>query len=404
MATGGKSFIEPDLTLTKVRQLGVGSYGSVYIALYGDLVCAAKFMHSVLFQFTPKGKPPMVQRFEEECDLLRCIRHPCIVQFLDKTTDPDTGLPVLLMELMDESLTHYLEKLEQPPLYHLQVNLCHDVCMALSYLHSANLIHRDVSGNNVLLTPSFKAKLSDFGVSTLMSKRDVEMTQCPGALVYMPPEGQANPPKYSEKMDVFSFGVIGVQIATCSFPNPGDAYRTVSMPRLSATSNSQHVFVCVPEVERRENHITMISDDHHLKASFLSCLKDDAKERPSAHKLCELLLKLKESTAYVESVQLSKLHGSSSLQTKCEAMTRRLNEFSANQTHLNEALQNSEEMVRSLSSQVNEQRQVVASLEQENRRLQALQTARSSQVGDNDYWYMSYIVTCFFLPFHKLVR
>ena len=374
MATGGNSFVEPDLTLTKLRQLGVGAYGSVYIAMHGDLMCAAKIMHSALFQFNPKGKPPMVQRFEEECDVLRRIRHPCIVQFLDKTTDPDSGLPVLLMELMDESLTHYLEKLEQPPLCHLQVNLCHDICMALSYLHSISLIHRDVSSNNVLLTPGFKAKLSDFGVSTLMSDRGTEMTQCPGALVYMPPEGQASPPVYSEKMDIFSFGVIGVQIATCLFPNPGAAYKTCMM---TVSGSSQRLMYSVPEAERRENHISLIPDDHQLKATFLSCLKDDPSKRPSAHQLCELLLKQKESTAYVESIQSSKLQDSSNLQTKCEAMTRRLNNFSAEKTRLLEALRNSEDMTGTLSSQVLEQRQIVANLEQENRRLQA---TRSSQV------------------------
>ena len=55
--------------------------------------------------------------------------------------DGDTGLPVLLMELMNENLTHFLESSTQSIPYHIQVNTCHDIAMALSFLHLIRIIH-----------------------------------------------------------------------------------------------------------------------------------------------------------------------------------------------------------------------------------------------------------------------
>ena len=102
--------------LLKDKQLGIGSYGKVCKAICDDVVCAAKIIHPTLVdtyaqQQIPQEKEhrlPMI-RFEAECALLKEIRHPNIIQYLGMHVDPDTGLPVLLMELMDESLTHFLE-------------------------------------------------------------------------------------------------------------------------------------------------------------------------------------------------------------------------------------------------------------------------------------------------------
>ena len=58
-----------------------------------------------------------------------------MVQYLGVARDPESGLLVLLMELMDESLTGFLEQSNEPLPYYLQVNLCHDIVLALAYLH-----------------------------------------------------------------------------------------------------------------------------------------------------------------------------------------------------------------------------------------------------------------------------
>ena len=116
------------IKLYKEQVLGSGSYGTVYRAKCDDLPCAAKILHPTLFipsqhfQISPKHvhRQP-VKRFEAECEFLYTIRHPNIVQYLGMHQDPDNNLPVLLMELTDDNLTHYLENTSEAVPYHIQV-------------------------------------------------------------------------------------------------------------------------------------------------------------------------------------------------------------------------------------------------------------------------------------------
>ena len=125
--------------LLKDQTIGIGSYGRVCKAKCDALICAAKILHPTLFDPTiqlsrrEECRLPM-RRFEQECHFLSSIRHPNIVQYLGTYQDPDMQLPVLLMELMDDSLTHFLDSSKQPIPYHVQVNICHDIILAVSFL------------------------------------------------------------------------------------------------------------------------------------------------------------------------------------------------------------------------------------------------------------------------------
>ena len=71
-----------------------------------------------------------VEQFKQECRFLRMIKHPNIVQFLGTVRDPRSQRLALLMELMDESLTRFLERSTSPLPYHTQLIICHDVALA----------------------------------------------------------------------------------------------------------------------------------------------------------------------------------------------------------------------------------------------------------------------------------
>ena len=192
-----------DIQLFKDQTLGIGSYGKVCRARYGSLPCAAKLIHETLFdpeasKLVPQEKEHRLpfKRFEQECEVLHNLRHPNVIQYLGMYQDPDTKLPVLLMELMDCSLTHFLGSLQQIP-YHIQVNICHDIALALSFLHANKIIHRDLSSNNVLLISNVRAKVTDFGMATLRVGEQATQfshTVCPGTDVYMPPEAVKDQP------------------------------------------------------------------------------------------------------------------------------------------------------------------------------------------------------------------
>ena len=296
----------------KNEELGSGSYGAVYKAKCDDsLICAAKLLHRTLLFHPVQCAAPQedrlpINRFEQECEFMSTIRHPNVVQYLGTGEDPETGLRLLLMELMDGSLTDFIENHEPVPIpYHIQVNICHDITLALSFLHSNKIIHRDLSGKNVLMISNVRAKVTDFGMARLSDlihpQKTRSLTQCPGTPVYMPPEAVKDKPVYTEKMDCFSFGVILVQILTLQFPDPGDRRIEIEDHRYS----SGVVEIRIPEIERRQNHISKIDVSNPLLSIALTCLKDDASERPSAQELCTKLEAVKTKSKYSKSQQTS---------------------------------------------------------------------------------------------------
>ena len=187
--------------------------------------------------------------FEQECRFL--------VQYLGVEHDPVTGLPILLMELMDDSLTHFLEQSKEHLPHHVQVNISHDIAPALAFLHDNRILHRDLSSNNVLLIgASVRAKVTDFGMSKLteLNPYMTGLTKCPGNPAYMSPEALLDPPVYMEKLDCFQARVLMIQTITRKFPNPSDAMRRVRDARFP----TGWVNIPVPEAERRHNHLSLI--------------------------------------------------------------------------------------------------------------------------------------------------
>ena len=296
----------------KNQSLGIGSYGAVCKAKCDGLLCAAKIIHPTLFdptalqQVAPQREHRLpIRRFEQECEFMSAIRHPNIVQYLGMFRDTNTHLPGLLMELMGDSLTHFLESSTQPLPYHIQVNICHDVSLALSFLHSNKIVHRDLSGNNILLRGNILAKVTDFGMARLgdinTQATRFTNTMCPGTDVYMPPEAVQDKPVYTEKIDCFSFGVIIVQTLTREFPRPGDRLKRVELNHPGLQKKS--VLVEVSEIDRRQNHIGQVDPNHSLLPIALDCLKDEGSERPSAHQLCERVADLKGMPKYRDSAR-----------------------------------------------------------------------------------------------------
>lgn len=277
MAEQQTEFGYHNIQLYKSESLGSGSYGGVCKAKCDGLLCAAKIMHPTLFDLRDPGATSYLRKFQEECHLLSKIRHPNVVQYLATYYDPDTRPPVLLMELCDESLTAFLERSPGPLSYHVQLNICEDIALALVYLHSNDLIHRDLTGNNVLMVGT-RAKIADFAMSKLATGNPLmrRMSLCPGHLLYMSPEALHEPVIYTAKLDNFSFGVIVIQILTRQFPNPTDRFQTIHDPRYD-----KGVQLVVPETERRQAHLQLIPDTHSLKPLALQCLKKEM-QRPSA--------------------------------------------------------------------------------------------------------------------------
>eukprot|EP00731_Ephydatia_muelleri_P035572 Em0137g4a len=329
------------IRIFKDKEIGRGAYGMVCKAECDGLLCAAKLLHPVL------TCERTVQSFHNECQILSSIKHPNIIQYLG-THEEGPGNPVLLMELLATSLTALLEESpSSPPLpFHTAVNLCHDVSLALAYLHSNDIIHRDLSSNNVLLTKERKAKVTDFGMCKLLggSQHVSRLTQVPGCAVYMPPEAQMDRPTYTYKLDSFSYGVLTVQMLTRKFPAPGPPRKRINDPRYGLYP----IEVPIPEPERRKSHIDLIDPFHPLLKVALVCLSYEEKDRPSSSEICSQVGEMKRSERYREGV-LQEAKGGAT-----EELHRQVSSRDVELLQLRKQLESSEREKKTLKERIDE--------------------------------------------------
>ena len=164
--------------------------------------CAAKIIYSSISFSSDVGS-----RYIKELSLQSNLRHPNITQFLGICQLPDSSLPALVTELMHSNLHEFLINpglKEAIPLSYKK-SILEDVTKGLIYLHKKEVVHRDLTAKNVLLTTSLVAKIADLGNSRILPQAEfAELTSLPGTQVYMPPE--ANSTYYTHKLDIFSFG------------------------------------------------------------------------------------------------------------------------------------------------------------------------------------------------------
>ena len=143
--------------------------------------------------------------------------------------------------------------------------------------------------------------MTDFGISKIVDANPGmtrnKVTQCPSTPAFMPPEALRAKPRYSDKLDTFSLGVLIIQIITRKLPAPTDAENIVEDD--SALTGVR--IIPVPELERRKSDIAKVPSNHALLSIALHCLKDRDRERPTAAQLCQRLGQLKTAQVYTAS-------------------------------------------------------------------------------------------------------
>ena len=142
---------------------------------------------------------------------------------------------------------------------YVKLSILQDVSRAICYLHTLNppLIHRNLTSNNILLTTSLVAKVSD-------------STKSPGTPNFMPPEAFRDDPHYGLPLDVFSFGCVVCHVITQQWPLPS-LYKNGD----PITNELKHL----SEVERRQHYIDQIREGS-LKQLVITCLDNDQERRP----------------------------------------------------------------------------------------------------------------------------
>ena len=278
-----------EVTKLDRKELGRGAYGRVYTVKYCGTICAAKEIHSILIEEVGDVEVRRtVESFIRECRQCSTLRHPNVIQFLGVYYPSGTAsvqgsmrLPVMVMEMMEDSLTSLVDKHEKIPV-HIKFSIVHDVSLGLCYLHNHDppIIHRDLSPNNVLLTAHHVAKISDLGVAKVIKADSRKtMTKAPGTVDFMPPESLDETPIYGPPMDVFSFAGIVLHTFNQQWPHPS------KQVQFDPTTRKR---VALSEVERRQQYLDKMKREAEvLRPLVEECLDDDPAMRPTITAVCE---------------------------------------------------------------------------------------------------------------------
>ena len=265
LATPPKS----DTKLTIGRIIGIGGYSTVYEGeLNGKPVAVKRLLPLVLAEEWGL----VYQNFRQTAHLLQQLSHPHIVKIIEIYHLEDRH-HLLVMERLECDLGEYLRRNAGRLSRQRQIDFCLQMADAVHYLHSQQppVVYRDLSAETVL-TLDCMLKLGSSPEAARLPSCGYFDDRDPGALPYVPPEALVDRPHYNEKIDVFSLGVLMLEIATQYPPSTG----------LSGIGTT-------PEIDRRAKDLSRLPEDHPLKPIILQCLRDDPGERPDSGTVFRML-------------------------------------------------------------------------------------------------------------------
>ncbi|KAJ0985516.1 hypothetical protein J5N97_003872 [Dioscorea zingiberensis] len=202
---------------SKSQLIGEGGYGPVYKASLNHTPVAIK----VLRPDAQQGR----KQFQQEVEVLSCIRHPNMVLLLGAC--PEYGC--LVYEYMDNGSLEdrIFRRGDTAPIpWPVRFKIAAEVATALLFLHQTKpepLVHRDLKPANILLDRNYVSKISDVGLARLVppsvadSVTQYRMTSTAGTFCYIDPEYQQTG-MLGTKSDIYSLGVMLLQIITAKPP------------------------------------------------------------------------------------------------------------------------------------------------------------------------------------------
>ncbi|XP_045801903.1 uncharacterized protein LOC123895538 isoform X2 [Trifolium pratense] len=209
--------------LEELRELGSGTFGTVYHGKWRGSDVAIKRIKKSCFTGRSSEQERLTAEFWREADILSKLHHPNVVAFYGVVQDGPGGTMATVTEYMvDGSLRHVLLRKDRYLDLRKRLIIAMDAAFGMEYLHSKNIVHFDLKCDNLLVNLKDPlrpiCKVGDFGLSKI--KRNTLVTGgVRGTLPWMAPEllnGSSN--KVSEKVDVFSFGILLWEILTGEEP------------------------------------------------------------------------------------------------------------------------------------------------------------------------------------------
>jgi serine/threonine protein kinase len=251
----------------KVKKLGQGSYGEVWLVLDTEAVAQDRYYVAKIPFSRSYNKI-----FRREADICQKLApHPGAVLLVD--TIEEGGRFIMIQEYVQgRTLQEMLEEGELPE--PLKERLILKLIEVVAHAHQLQIMHRDIKPNNIIVGPNDTVKLLDYGAAKELKDRDISATMV-GSRPYMAPEQIMG--KSQRRSDVWALGVIMYLLYTGLLPFYDDLEKTL----IDLILESE------PAPPRDEN-----PDIHAaLETIILKCLKKNVDDRyPDAQALREDLL------------------------------------------------------------------------------------------------------------------
>jgi hypothetical protein len=268
------------------KRLGGGGMADVYEArAAGEEELLQVERRVALKRMRPElsGNPEFVQMFLDEARITSRLSHPHIVAVHD--IGQAKGELYIAMELVEgASLARVLGRLRalgevvDPD---VAIALGAELADALAYAHgladedgrALEIIHRDVSPQNILLTRSGHLKLADFGIARSADRQSLTVAgRLKGKAAYMAPEQIRGDP-YDHRVDLYAAGVVRFELVTGVKPFDGDSDGAVLSRILAGTVNGDTRLRTLP-APLRELILRMLAsqpDDRPARADDVFC-------------------------------------------------------------------------------------------------------------------------------------
>ncbi|XP_038592117.1 serine/threonine-protein kinase TAO2 isoform X4 [Micropterus salmoides] len=290
---------DPEKLFTDLREIGHGSFGAVYFAhdIRTNEVVAIKKM-----SYSGKQANEKWQDIVKEVKFLQKLRHPNTVEYRGCYLREHTAW--LVMEYCLGSASDLLE-VHKKPLQEVEIAaITHGALQGLVYLHSHNMIHRDVKAGNILLTEPGQVKLGDFGSASIVAPANSFV----GTPYWMAPEVilAMDEGQYDGKVDVWSLGITCIELAE----------RKPPLFNMNAMSALYHI---------AQNESPVLQSNHwsdYFRNFVDSCLQKIAQDRPTSdvllkhHFLCrerpmtvvmDLIARTKDAVRELDNLQYRKM-------------------------------------------------------------------------------------------------
>ncbi|WP_366921597.1 Stk1 family PASTA domain-containing Ser/Thr kinase [Metallumcola ferriviriculae] len=179
-----------------------------------------------------------VRRFEREAQAVASLSHPNIVSIYDVGQQDDAHY-LVIEYVKGATLKDYIR--EHAPLgINDVVGIAIQICDALEHAHENGIIHRDIKPQNILLTPSGRVKVTDFGIARASTAATVTYTgSIVGSVHYLSPE-QAKGETADEKSDIYAAGVVLYEMTTGQLPYSGETPITIALKHIQDTPPPPH--------------------------------------------------------------------------------------------------------------------------------------------------------------------